>query len=60
MRDDGVGFDVAAPTGSSSFGLRGMRQRVARLAGELTLESLTGRGTAVVRPAPRPRAREAA
>jgi signal transduction histidine kinase len=47
VRDDGVGFDVDAPTGSSSFGLRGMRQRVARLAGELTLESLTGRGTAV-------------
>jgi signal transduction histidine kinase len=47
VRDDGVGFDVDAPAGSSSFGLRGMRQRVARLAGELTLESRAGRGTAV-------------
>ena len=47
VRDDGVGFDVDAPTGPSSFGLRGMRQRVARLAGDLTLESLAGRGTAV-------------
>ncbi|GAA1923458.1 ATP-binding protein [Nocardioides hwasunensis] len=47
VRDDGVGFDVAAPTESSSFGLRGMRQRVARLAGDLTLESDPGRGTAV-------------
>ncbi|WP_222129521.1 sensor histidine kinase [Nocardioides sp. zg-1228] len=47
VRDDGVGFDVAAPTASSSFGLRGMRQRVARLAGALALESERGRGTAV-------------
>lgn len=47
VRDDGVGFDVGAPPASSSFGLRGMRQRVARLAGDLTLESGAGRGTAV-------------
>jgi len=47
VRDDGTGFDVLAPAGSSSFGLRGMRQRVARLAGDLTLESGAGRGTAV-------------
>ncbi len=47
VRDDGVGFDTSAPAGSSSFGLRGMRQRVARLAGDLTLESSPGRGTAV-------------
>jgi signal transduction histidine kinase len=46
-RDDGVGFDADAPAGSSSFGLRGMRQRAARLAGDLTLESRPGRGTAV-------------
>ena len=41
VRDDGVGFDwVDAPDSvPSSFGLRGMRQRVARLAGDLTLES---------------------
>jgi signal transduction histidine kinase len=47
VRDDGTGFDLGAPTGPSSFGLRGMRQRVARLAGDLTLESHRGRGTAV-------------
>jgi signal transduction histidine kinase len=47
VRDDGIGFDVEAPTEPSSFGLRGMRQRVARLAGDLTLESDRGRGTAV-------------
>ncbi len=47
VRDDGVGFDASASPRSSSFGLRGMRQRVARLAGDLTLESRPGRGTAV-------------
>ncbi|WP_456542555.1 sensor histidine kinase [Blastococcus sp. SYSU D00669] len=47
VRDDGVGFDLAAPTTASSFGLRGMQQRAERLAGRLTLESRPGGGTAV-------------
>lgn len=47
VRDDGVGFDLDAPTGASSFGLRGMRQRVDRLAGVLAFESEAGRGTAL-------------
>lgn len=46
VRDDGVGFDPDLPVGLSSFGLRGMRQRVERLAGTLTLESAPGSGTA--------------
>lgn len=47
VRDDGVGFDPAAPTAASSFGLRGMRQRAERLTGGLALESRPGGGTAV-------------
>lgn len=47
VRDDGVGFDPGRPARASSFGLRGMRQRVERLAGTLTLESAPGHGTAV-------------
>lgn len=47
VRDDGVGFDPRRPVGRSAFGLRGMRQRVERLAGTLTLESSPGSGTAV-------------
>jgi signal transduction histidine kinase len=47
VRDDGVGFDPAAPTAERSFGLRGMRQRAERLAGRLTIESRPGAGTAV-------------
>ena len=49
VRDDGVGFavdepDAAAPAG---FGLSGMRQRVARVAGSLAIESEPGGGTAL-------------
>lgn len=47
VRDDGAGFDLARPTGSTSFGLRGMRQRAERLAGVLDVESEPGGGTAV-------------
>jgi signal transduction histidine kinase len=49
VRDDGVGFDVerpgASPEGGS--GLHGMRQRVARVAGSLVIESEPGHGTAI-------------
>jgi signal transduction histidine kinase len=50
VRDDGAGFDpetVPAGNGDGGYGLRGMRQRVLRLAGELTIESDPGTGTAV-------------
>jgi len=47
VRDDGAGFDPAAAVPESSFGLRGMRQRAARLAGTLDVETSAGRGTAV-------------
>jgi signal transduction histidine kinase len=49
VRDDGAGFDPAAtptPTGHG-VGLHGMRQRAARVAGELVIESEPGSGTAV-------------
>lgn len=47
VRDDGSGFDAAAPRRSSSFGLGVMRERAERLAGTFTLESAPGAGTAV-------------
>ena len=49
VRDDGVGFAVPEPdaAGSSGFGLSGMRQRVARVAGSLAIESEPGGGTAL-------------
>ncbi|WHT16100.1 sensor histidine kinase [Crossiella sp. CA-258035] len=46
VRDDGHGFDQSTVDGSG-YGLRGMRQRVDRLAGTLVIESEPGAGTAV-------------
>ena len=48
VRDDGVGFAVTEPGGApAGFGLSGMRQRVARVAGSLAIESEPGGGTAL-------------
>lgn len=49
VADDGVGFDperVATPAGEH-FGLLGMRERVARIGGTLTIRSAPGAGTLV-------------
>ena len=44
VSDDGSGFDIhAVPVGH--YGLRGMRERVLALGGELTVDSEIGRGT---------------
>ncbi|MER8184208.1 sensor histidine kinase [Kitasatospora sp. NPDC094015] len=47
--DDGVGFDPQARPGGErrTFGLHGMRERIADLGGSLTVESAPGEGTAV-------------
>ncbi|WP_340538673.1 sensor histidine kinase [Nocardioides sp. GXZ039] len=49
VRDDGRGFDPAAPPGGShrGTGLRGIRQRAESLGGRVSLESAPGEGTAV-------------
>jgi len=53
IRDDGRGFDAAAPVASPSsgrgggFGLVAMRERIEALAGDLVIESRPGQGTAV-------------
>ncbi|HEX8212340.1 MAG TPA: sensor histidine kinase [Longimicrobium sp.] len=49
MEDDGVGFDpeavLTSPDKARRLGLRGMRERVARLGGTLEIESSPGAGT---------------
>jgi signal transduction histidine kinase len=45
VRDEGSGF--ATDETSTGFGLVGMRERVALLDGELTIESTPGDGTTV-------------
>ncbi len=50
VRDDGRGFDPAAPAPPSrtgGFGLGGMRARAERIAGTVEVESEPGAGTAV-------------
>ncbi|WP_116214456.1 sensor histidine kinase [Streptomyces olivoreticuli] len=64
--DDGVGFAPGdgPADGRRTFGLHGMRERIAELGGTLTVESAPGEGTAVAAalpvrapvPAPRPAA----
>ena len=51
--DDGVGFDPAtAYAGEHGLGLSGMRERLALVGGELTIDSAPGRGHAPHRVAP--------
>lgn len=47
VRDNGKGFDLHSVTGRQSFGLVGIRERMAMLEGDLTLESVPGRGTCI-------------
>ena len=48
MQDDGVGFDVEeASQKHESFGLSGMRERVALLGGRIEIHSSPGKGTRV-------------
>ncbi len=48
IEDDGEGFDVeAALQASESWGLRGIRERVSVVGGQLTIESEPGQGTRI-------------
>ena len=47
VNDNGKGFDPQAEAKRNSFGLVGMRERVAMLQGELRIDSEPGRGTRV-------------
>ena len=48
VEDDGVGFNPSGPLRADAFGTRGMRERAALLAGELTFESRPNGGTRVL------------
>jgi signal transduction histidine kinase len=48
VEDDGIGFDVdGAVAQPKSFGLKGMRERVALLGGRLEIRSSPGHGAAI-------------
>ena len=46
FRDDGCGF--APPGKSDGFGLRGIKERIEAMGGELTIQSAPGKGTSTV------------
>lgn len=63
VRDDGTGMEAGAQAKPRSFGLRGIRERVLVLGGEVELTSRPGEGTTLrarVPLPPAPQAREAA
>ena len=49
VRDDGCGFDPAAYPGPSQghFGLQGVKERINRMGGSLTVDSVPGKGTRI-------------
>lgn len=48
VSDNGAGFDLTSRSGSQSFGMIGMRERVADLEGSLTVQSAPGQGTTIL------------
>jgi signal transduction histidine kinase len=47
LRDNGVGFESGAGEGSGHYGLRGMRERVRKIGGEIEFDSVPGKGTEI-------------
>jgi len=47
LRDNGAGFDLSSAEGSGHYGLSGMRERIQKIGGELTIETAPGKGTAI-------------
>ena len=45
LRDNGVGFDSAFTGGTSHYGLKGMRERIRKIGGELVIDTAPGKGT---------------
>jgi signal transduction histidine kinase len=45
LRDNGVGFDKSSAPSSGGFGLRGIRERIAKIGGHVVIETAPGKGT---------------
>ncbi|MGE5216768.1 MAG: sensor histidine kinase [Chloroflexota bacterium] len=45
LRDNGVGFDPASIRGSSHYGMKGMKERIRKIGGQLTIKTAPGKGT---------------
>ncbi|MGH7826742.1 MAG: sensor histidine kinase [Candidatus Binatia bacterium] len=47
LRDNGVGFNVSSVEGHSHYGLKGMRERIQKIGGQLTIQTAPGKGTEI-------------
>lgn len=47
VQDDGIGFDPSAVAEQSGMGIRGMRERIVRIGGNLSITSVPGSGTRI-------------
>jgi signal transduction histidine kinase len=47
LRDNGVGFEPTAGDNSSHYGLRGMKERVQKIGGEIRVDTAPGKGTEI-------------
>lgn len=57
LEDNGIGFDPAAIQSSTHYGVRIMKERIAKAGGEFTMESTPGQGTRIMISVPAGRAR---
>lgn len=47
LRDNGVGFETTATDTSSHYGLKGMRERIRKIGGEIRFDTAPGKGTEI-------------
>lgn len=47
LRDNGVGFDTALTETSGHYGLKGMRERISKIGGRISLKTAPGKGTEI-------------
>jgi len=47
LQDNGVGFNLLSAEGSGHYGLKGMRERIKKIGGELTIDTAPGKGTEI-------------
>ena len=47
LRDNGVGFEPGSSLNNSHYGLKGMRERMQKIGGEISVETSPGKGTEI-------------
>jgi signal transduction histidine kinase len=54
LKDNGVGFEVSAAEGSSHYGIRGMKERIQKVGGKISIQTEPGKGTEIAIAIPLP------